>query len=639
MFKSKKYALMLFILFWGYSALGTSCLSFTQAYSLSRYRLSEKAKKHIFEGEIVSSGPSKTPKIKGGLHTAQALEKFVALRPDISNIHDFAESKSKDWYHLSHSDSGVIYARLPESAYTKASLKNLWSSDIHLKNGYLWKTLFPANMSPTDIESAIDAILKKPKSIVDRGWALSVTGFHQIDGLDPFEVTLVLNQKDGEVISAYPSFTQQNSSLTHKNFLSLQKHSIISEVINPNFIDEAIPEMTQNSTAGPIEKAMETLQTFKKFIDNESLWNSFDDQTQNTYLQKLFGSADEIDGSNISTVDIVLTFSKISPGYKRGDAFKIYFAFLERLLKNKKFDQLYKYQVLKKLINAAYINDFTSVIDILWAKHLINTVLKFEYFFEKHIFENLIRTVHESPISWTLLINTEEGFFTVSDPMRFSIVTLNDLSGHLLNTTDYKKHKVESEQLELVAENYPIFRKNWQSEFTFIEKLVDLPEFQPGGAKQDLAYKLVGEYANALSLRAFFLEHRIGGLFLEKKSIATAFDLNIGPLKWKNIRKRFLKAMKILKKYNSQFPVTKFIPLFDLTIYNKTGIYFYDKFILKQTVKKFITSRLKNLMTTNLNQGTKGSVKLPQLILENQDAPGLTIVEMTFTETTQNNSD
>lgn len=140
--------------------------------------LNSKGLTHIEAGELVEKEFSKEdggsillPVISGGIHTVEGMEKFLHHRSDIQpfwktlpGLNISISLPSYGTRYVSYAgENGVIYFHFFQSqnAFHRKALKNTEPSELkHVRSGYGWKLLFPAETDRTTLINGIREALK-----------------------------------------------------------------------------------------------------------------------------------------------------------------------------------------------------------------------------------------------------------------------------------------------------------------------------------------------------------------------------------------------------------------------------------------------------------------------------------------------
>lgn len=616
------YAL-LFFLTTSFSQAQT-CQSLLLSQNFSAYRITTKARKHILHGDIVQSGRPAISKLRGGMHTHKGYQAFLESRPDIAELHSFGiyTSTANNWTHFMNTENQVHYVVMPESAYTRPAIKKLLGADLSAKSGYLWKTLFPSYLSNNKIMALIQQALDKPGLVEARGWSTSINAVVQDGGNPPFTITVMVNNNTQEVETAYPAFNQKNNSPHSKNsLLAISKNAIVSFTIHEGTIAEIPYEKVLFETDQSLP-APEFISSNLKRLKDPNYWTSLSDDKKEILIGSLMTMRTSYNERNLGILDVYLTHIHNS-SYKRGDIFRLYFVLLDQVMKDRHLDQDSKFDFLYRLIQAAFVNEFTYVIDVLWAKHLINSVIKYRSKLEDTSFFRIIEFIYKSPISWTTLVHTEEGQLSAKNHKSLAFSVLNDLYVQQAPFKEWMNSEHEAEQLAIVEDIYGGFRANWRSEFEFISLMHDLVKRKNDMQSTILFTKYVTEYVSSLAIRPYYLQRNMGSLFHEEINSGIVNGIN-SKFNWKNVRPRVNRGLRVLRALSPSFKTGSTLAMFDLFVARKVSMHLdlsFLKVILKNYFKfKHPLSLLKPIEDDSI-------FHIPGLITNSKGVINFTVVE------------
>lgn len=181
----------------------------------SVFKIDNDAIEHISVGEYSDSYGRKV--LKGGLHCAEGLVKFLLNNPDITDLLSYDCSKHSDWYFIRELCCGALLVRLPRALFSGKAAKATMNPDEHYNSGYLWKTIFPPSVKTSDIPDIVEYVVnngtKKGNSKnTQRG---SIIGCASINGA---LVRIEVLYDNGVIKSAYPSWTQPTDEKNGKPF-------------------------------------------------------------------------------------------------------------------------------------------------------------------------------------------------------------------------------------------------------------------------------------------------------------------------------------------------------------------------------------------------------------------------------------
>lgn len=133
--------------------------------------LHKSALDHILIGDITDR-PEKvdnktvvTKILKGGMHTYEGWESFMAFHDELTHLVFFDTRKDRYWYYARELQNGVITLRVPKLLFSSSAAKITMFPDKFYKSGYLWKTLFPQGTDKAKLLQYIDEIINKPSLI------------------------------------------------------------------------------------------------------------------------------------------------------------------------------------------------------------------------------------------------------------------------------------------------------------------------------------------------------------------------------------------------------------------------------------------------------------------------------------------
>lgn len=180
-----------------------------------KYIIDNKTINHIFNGDIDESTQKGKVQLRGGLHTYNAWVNFKNQRKDIIHGRFFDPDIHKDWYYARELQNGVILLKLPRSIYAKKSSSVKGDPERYYISGYLWKTLFPKNMS----KDKVLLIINEALSNVDQ----DETNEHKIVGYaltqSPFEaIKICLLIDNNRIKTAYPTWGQPQTGNNGKPY-------------------------------------------------------------------------------------------------------------------------------------------------------------------------------------------------------------------------------------------------------------------------------------------------------------------------------------------------------------------------------------------------------------------------------------
>jgi hypothetical protein len=250
---------------------------------------------HIIAPRLNVDGEAK---IVSGMHTVEGALEFFKLRPDIIpnapmraqlgiEAPEICKTSECFEFSLMINLNGVMKIQLPEGAFNKRGRNATMSSALESENTYLTKTLFPASMTEEDLRASILRVMNSPTKVIERGRLSLYEGI----GVDKVKTVVVFNNDLGEIVSAYPSYHDQN-----KEFMTLDLNRMIANMPLKiaNAIEETISETTPIDSKlkkALIKKTLKGLQVggfiseitdFNRFLDSGLI-----DIREDNYLEVL----------------------------------------------------------------------------------------------------------------------------------------------------------------------------------------------------------------------------------------------------------------------------------------------------------------------------------------------------------------
>lgn len=188
-----------------------------------KFTLSDGALTHIINGDITDKPVAKTNQlksvaskvIKGGVHTVQGITDFLQHHPKITHLIDFDAKVHKAWYYARELQNGVITLRIPKELFANRAAKMTMYPDDYYKSGYLWKTLFPASFGESEIIESIREALNNID--YEESQDGMVVGYACTDEILK-TIRLTVQHKNGQINSAFPSWTQPNTGNNGKSY-------------------------------------------------------------------------------------------------------------------------------------------------------------------------------------------------------------------------------------------------------------------------------------------------------------------------------------------------------------------------------------------------------------------------------------
>jgi len=534
----------------------------------SGYEITQKSLKHIIDGDIVNT--QGVYRIKGGMHTHAAYVKFVESRPDFVYVEDVNRKPGQSWYYSIESGTGARYVRLPTDAYTAKSLKSLWGSDLSLNGGFLWKTLFPENFTQDDIIKAIRSVLNKPDAVKNRGWAVVLEGRYKYDeNLPSIALHVVVNTKDKTLVSAYPSFEQGDVDGNSKGLISFKRQVVFSTTTTEDLIWE-------EDTSEVIDRMFHEFLSLQRRMSDPEWWSRLNSDQKRNFANEYTFTRVNLTGANVGGMDMLYQQLKVDSGYVQGDVYGVAAEIAKLYVEDRHIDSNVKYDYLKNLITSLLANDLRMVSDTLWAKFVLNLVLQSERQFEKPLFESLISLFVDSPVLWTLLIKTRNPLFLNSNKVAQGV------QAYMLNFSQSSDESIIADldsQVRGFSSMFDSYKAVWRSEFSFIKRLSNHPDFQPSAKNSQLVYKLLIDYLNSFVWK-IFKANESNSSFIER-------TLNFAHLK---------QVLSLIKVYDSNF----------------------DKKYAYSFIRFFISPNISDLNIIRQYDDLYGDISVFELIYENR---------------------
>lgn len=377
--------------------------------------ITDKALKHILEGDFGVNANTKQTQIKGGLHTFSALEAFLANREDISELHDkfiesnIAQEASQEWsFTIEDPKSGVGYVRLPESAYGSKSLKGLMATDLESQGGYLWKTLFPRNMGESQLKQDISVLYESSAERQDRGWAEAIEGIIVREDGTEYTLKIAVKKETGELISAYPSFFQENGIFiptdSRKNMLILNQ----------------VPRIVLGQNLTTFRTQVEILLGLKIHHESDlskkdfTPWNQLELVSKESVMRALTINQEGLSGG-LSLLELILrqSFSGYTPNALNIKARQI----IDAVIADPAITKERKLKFLTDFISNHTIYATNTMTSIFMARFLIVKILALGNHFDTDVKKYIIRTIESSPIYWTILLPLNKGTVEIKKPI------------------------------------------------------------------------------------------------------------------------------------------------------------------------------------------------------------------------------
>ena len=494
----------------------------------------------VMPGDFISTHPKQEAwenpvVIKGGLHTFQGLRKFLAQRPDLillgsQNLQSrINPASTSQWYFLNVDPvNGVGYVRLPENAYHKSALKTLWEADLKSQSGYLWKTLFPENYSTEDIQGAVAAVLASPTETTDRGWAQKSVGRYQLRGGPPVLITVISEKKTGKVISAYPSY-QQLTRNWGKNHSPLGKLSIVSAY---GYLPKAEQLQDWKQAIARMMAIPEGKRYWKLWYSNPE-WSQLNRSTRERHMVAPFTLIGRPISGNLGAAELLATQGL--PDYRPGSILVKSFHLVESVLRDNDISVEKKAEFLAMLVLNHSLHNHSFVLDIAWAKYLLQTCLSFIGRLDIGYQQYLMEVIEESPIYWTIAAPWTS--WKNSDPL-FNAARFLAFFGP--NGDFNTEPENAAREREAVERFFGVLDLNGWDEWAYFKRLAEMERRIPGYAtKSTKRKKLFTEFLNAHFM--FSAYYRLNTkepepfIILEKTYPSLAV---LAPWEWSRVQRR-----------------------------------------------------------------------------------------------------
>lgn len=183
--------------------------------------LKESSLEHIIYGDIVTK-PIDTPEgrvgkkvLAGGLHTVRGWEKLKAEYPNVTHLYNYNTVVHDDWFYARELQNEVLLLKIPAAMMTSKAAKMTKFPENFYKSGYLWKTLFPKSINPSNIMTFIDELFNNINLSESSNGEL--VGYLNVNEVLKTLRVVVLH-RDGVINSIYPSWSQPNTGNNGKPF-------------------------------------------------------------------------------------------------------------------------------------------------------------------------------------------------------------------------------------------------------------------------------------------------------------------------------------------------------------------------------------------------------------------------------------
>lgn len=198
----------------------------------ANYVLAPAALKHIIDGDfgerIVRDQNGKfshnEPILKGGLHTATAWTEFKKTWHEMTHGVCFLSSRDKFWYFARELSNNVILLKIPKQLFQSGAAKLTRFADFYYKSGFLWKTLFPMELSDAEIIAVINEALHN----LDKEESTNeiLIGYARLQSQST-AMSVRIQVIGKEIHSAFPTWSQPNygnngKPFTHFDSISFQ---------------------------------------------------------------------------------------------------------------------------------------------------------------------------------------------------------------------------------------------------------------------------------------------------------------------------------------------------------------------------------------------------------------------------------
>lgn len=183
--------------------------------------LNQSSLEHIIYGDIVTK-PVDTPEgrvgkkvLSGGLHTVIGWEKLKAEYPNVAHLYNYNTVVHDDWFYARELQNEVLLLKIPAAMMTTKAAKMTKFPENYYKSGYLWKTLFPKSIDPSNIMTVIDELFNNINLSESCNGEL-ICYLNVKEALKTIRVVIL--HRDGVINSIYPSWSQPNTGNNGKPF-------------------------------------------------------------------------------------------------------------------------------------------------------------------------------------------------------------------------------------------------------------------------------------------------------------------------------------------------------------------------------------------------------------------------------------
>lgn len=534
-----------------------SCLSLV--VSGQQIHISDKALKHILEGNLGKNALGDTV-IKGGLHTKSGLKTFLEQRPDIHLLGRFrvelfagSELDYSDWYHesLNHYN-GVIFVRMPESAFNRASLRALLASDLNHHGGYLWKTLFPEDLSVAELRSQILSLFQSREGHEDREWADAFTGeVNRWNEHPGYSLRIIVDKRSGQLITAYPTFQQREGN---QYILPSAKSMILSQATtqikftSPADVDAEALVQSQNKDTyyriGEFVFSKSELLHFLGFNFHNSNLGWFNQRnfrgwqklspSQKQDMLKFFLLNQEWANGDLNMMESLasLIVKDYAPHLVKQQSFEL----IDAIAQDQSFSLSDRLNFLLEVILNQRVHEDYFVEDIIWGKFLLAKVYDLAMRAEPGLQAMAIRAIERSALNWLNLQYFIKGLITPNQPTATLVARI--FSGTWLQLSylrlDYDDLRAKEESRSILPERFFFDRAREieEKEWLYFVLMAEVERHRPGFFSEDiLRKKFLVEFLNVLAARVALIgranAQNIAPLTFGEVSVATQ---NILPL-------------------------------------------------------------------------------------------------------------
>ncbi|NQZ00098.1 MAG: hypothetical protein HRT45_05445 [Bdellovibrionales bacterium] len=460
--------------------------------------ITEKALKHILQGDFGQNPTTKRAWLKGGMHTYAGLEAFMAKRDDIFELGtkkievDSADKTLGSWYFvMQNAINGVGHVRLPNSAFNTAQKKSLLMTDINHNGGYLWKTLFPRDMDQDELEEIIKAVFQQG-AMEDKGWALLFEA--QVTRTDETEINvkIAVDKRSGRLISAYPAFNQPHGI---HGPTGVQKGMMAD---NRGFAERV------ETDSGPLEAFVgEVSLVLNTKVHEESAWRK-----KNFRAWKKMGAQQKLAVLDLFDSPIPIDqWEQLAeaglPNYEPNALPIKILQIFEAFARDPSFDTGFKLSYFLGLISNQRIFTFRPTETIIFNRFLLKLALDLAQKSDFGMQKFAIRVIEQSPIYWLLQMPFQKGMIDVGDQWLSTARVIGELSH------DAQLRGEARDYDGLYAGLFEYAQMTEDMTWSYFKLIDEIDRFEPGFSTEFFRYKFMVEFVNMLSLKATAAQHSL----------------------------------------------------------------------------------------------------------------------------------